>query len=181
MTPFFILAAEEELKLLPASSELLWGSLMFLMLFIGLSVFVFPKVNKGLKLRASKIQGQLEEAEGVKLQADQVLTQYRQQVADARTEAGQIVEEGRKAAEAVRAELIAKAQAEADAIVERARGEVAGERERAIAELKATLGTLSLDIASKVISKELTAGDTHRTLVDAAISELSRAKGNGNN
>lgn len=174
-------AGDEALKLLPATDELIWGSAAFLVLFLLLSKLAFPKLKAGLAERSAKIQGQLEEAERTKLEADKVLEQYRQQVADARNEAAKIVEEGRKAAEAVRAELVAKAQAEADQIIERARTDAAGERDRAIAELKSTVGTLSLSIASKVISKELSSNDAHKQLVDSAIGELAKAKGNGNN
>lgn len=174
--PLF-LAAEEELKLLPGPDELLWGSVMFAVLFIALAVFVFPKAKQGMAKRADKIQGQLEEAERVKREADQVLDQYKAQLADARNEVSRIIEEGRKTAEALKAELSAKAETEAAAIVERARAEVSGERERAIAELRQTVGTISLDIAAKVIGKELSSGEAHKALVDQAIAQLGR----GNN
>jgi len=171
-------ATEEALELLPAFDELLWGSLMFAVLFTVLAVFVFPKAKKGMAARAAKIQGQIEDADRVKQEADQVLATYRTQLADARTEVSRIIEEGRKTADAVKAELVAKAEAEAAAIIERARTEAAGERDRAIAELRGTVGTISLDIAAKVIGKELASGDTHKQLVDQAISALTRASGN---
>ncbi|MFP5225580.1 MAG: F0F1 ATP synthase subunit B [Actinomycetota bacterium] len=173
-----VLAAEEELKLLPATTELVWGSLMFLALFALLSVLVFPKLKAGLAERSSKIQGQLEEAERTKQDAESLAENYKQQLAEARAESQKIVEEGRKTAEAVKAEIVAKAETEAAAIVERARAEVAGERERAIAELKGTVGTLSLDIASRVIGKELSGDEAHSSLVDQAISQIASSNGN---
>jgi F-type H+-transporting ATPase subunit b len=173
-----LLAAEEELELLPATDELLWGSVFFAILFIALAKFVFPKAKKGMAARAAKIHGQIEDADRVKREADDVLATYRTQLADARTEVSRIIDEGRKTADLLRAELTAKAEQEANAIVERARGEVAGERDRAVAELRATVGSISLDIAAKVIGKELSTGDAHKELVDRAISQLSQTSRN---
>lgn len=178
MVATVLLAVEEELKLLPAMTELVWGSLMFALLFVLLKVLAFPKLKAGLADRSSKIQGQLEEAERTKRDADQLAEQYKQQLADARVEVSKIIEEGRKTADALKVELVAKAEAEAAGIVERARGEVAGERDRAIAELRSTVGTLSLDIASRVIGKELSGGDAHSALVDQAIAQIASTNRN---
>lgn len=175
-----LLAAEEggALELLPDPAELLYGSLMFAVLFILLTVLVFPKARKGMAERSAKIQGQISEADRVRSEADQTLEQYRKQVADARGEASRIVEEARRSGEALKAEILQKAEAEAAQILERARGEVAGERERAVAELRQSVGTISLDIAAKVIGKELQSGDAHKQLVDQAIAQLSSSSGN---
>lgn len=178
MVATILLAVEKELKLLPAPTELIWGSLMFLALFGLLSVLVFPKLKTGLAERSGKIQGQLEDAERTKREAQELADSYKQQLADARSEVSKIIEEGRRTADAMKAEMLAKAEAEAAAIVERARGEVAGERDRALAELQTTVGTLSLDIASRVIGKELSGGDAHSALVDQAIAQIASMNGN---
>ncbi|HVL33971.1 MAG TPA: F0F1 ATP synthase subunit B [Actinomycetota bacterium] len=176
-----LLAAAEEpvppLKILPAADELIWGSIAFFLLLIALLKFVFPKAKAALAERTAKIQGQVEEAERTKREADQVLEQYRQQLADARSEVAKIIDEGKKTADSLRAELVAKAEKEAQDIVSRARADVAGERDRVMAELRSTLGDLSIQLASRVIEKELASSDTARALVDRAISDLSRSSG----
>jgi F-type H+-transporting ATPase subunit b len=175
-----LLAAEggDALQLLPEPDEFLYGSLMFLVLFLLLTFFVFPKVRKGMAERSAKIQGQIEEAERTRREADETLEQYRRQVTDARGEGSKIIEEARRSAEAQRAEILQKAEAEAAQILERARAEVAGERERAVAELRQSVGTISLDIASKVIGQQLQSGDAHKQLVDQAIAQLGASRNN---
>jgi F-type H+-transporting ATPase subunit b len=175
-------AAEEgakELEVLPDPDELLWGSLFFLVLLIVLIKFVFPKVNEGLAKRTAKIQGQMDAAEAVRREADGVLEEYRRQLADARTEASRIIEEGKRTAEALKADITARAEAEAREIVARAQADVAGERDRAIASLQRSVGDLSLTLAGRVIGAELANPEAQRALVDRAIAELSG--GNGRN
>jgi F-type H+-transporting ATPase subunit b len=169
---------ESSLKVLPDGSELLYGTIFFVLLFLALWKFVFPKMTEMLNKRTASIQGKLEEADHVKRDADQVLEQYRAQLAEARTEVGKIIEEGKKTAEALRADLVRKAETEAQEIVARARQDVAGERDRAMAELRQTVGDLSISLASRVIEKELSSSESARALVDRAISELAR---NGQN
>ncbi len=178
MLRIVVLAAEEELRVLPAADELLWGSLAFGIVAILLLVFVFPKLRDGLKERTKRIQGQIEEAERTKREADQVLAEYRQKLADARSEVQLIIDEGKRTAESLKADIVAKAETEAREIVTRAQADVAGERDRAVAALRDTLGDLSIQLASRVIQKELASSDAHRALVDQAIADLGRS-GNG--
>ena len=173
-----ILAAEESLKVLPATDELLWGSIAFLIVAGALLKFAFPKLQEGLKERSAKIQGQVEEAERIKRDADAVLADYRAKLNDARGEVQKIIDEGKKTAESMRADIIAKAEAEAREIVQRAQADVAGERDRAIQSLRDTLGDLSISLASRVIEKELRSSDEHKALVDRAIADLA-STGNG--
>lgn len=174
----WLLAVEEDLKLLPPMDELIIGSISFLLLLTAMYFVVFPKLKAGLAKRSTAIQGKLEDAERTKVEADNVLDEYRKQLADARNEVQKIIDEGRKTADALRAELVAKAEAEAQQIAHRAAAEVAGERDRAISELRQTVGELSLDIATRVIGKELTSKDVHKELVDQAIREISSQSGN---
>lgn len=170
--------AEESLEVLPAPDELLWGSLAFGILAILMIKFVFPKLRQALEERSQKIQGQIEEAERVKREADQVLEQYRTQLAEARAEVQKIIEEGKRTADALRQDLVAKAEQQAQEIVAKAQADVAGERDRAMQQLRTTLGELSIQLASRVIEKELSGSEAHRALVDRAITEVA-GSGNG--
>lgn len=184
----FLFAAEEAgaaadeaahtLKILPATDELLWGSIAFLMLLFALLKYVFPKLREGLEKRSAAIAGQIEQAERTRREADDMLEQYRQQLADARAEVQRIIDEGKRTADALRQDLVRKAEQEAQEIVQRARQEVSGERERAMGELRSTLSDLSIQLATRVIQSELRDSDAQRRLVDRAIEELT-ATGNG--
>ena len=166
-------ATSEDLKVLPGKDELFWGSIAFLILVFALSKFVFPRLNTMLEQRRQKIQGQLEEAERTKREADQVLEQYRAQLAGARAEVQKVIDEGKRTADALRADLVSKAEQEAQEIVRRAQADVAGERDRAIQQLKQTMGELSIELAARIIEQDLKNNEAARSLVDKAIQELA--------
>jgi F-type H+-transporting ATPase subunit b len=167
--------------ILPHVDELVWGSIAFLILLIALWKLAFPKINQLLADRASKIRSGLEQAEQSKVEADKLLEQYRRQLDEARGEAAKIIEESKRTAEALRRELIAKAEQESQEIVQRARQEVQGEAARARQALQADLVSLSLELARRVIERELSQPETAKQLVERTIAELAgTAPGNGN-
>jgi F-type H+-transporting ATPase subunit b len=175
-----ILAAEGDLKILPEPAELILATIAFGLLVAFLLKKVFPRLKTALEERTAKIQGQLEDAERTKREADHVLEEYRAQLADARNEVQRIIDEGKRTADSLRADLVAKAEQEAQEIVRRAQADVAGERDRAMQQLRRTVGELSIQLASRVIEQEIRNADSARALVDKAIDELSRTPaGNG--
>lgn len=169
-------AEEEHNPILPEMDELIFGGLAFLIVFVALAKFAFPALNKMLGQRSEKIQGDLEQAEKAKTEADEVLAEYRAQLADARTEANRVIEEARKTADSMRKDLLAKAEDEARQIVAKAQEEIRGERDRAFEELRAQVGELSVELAEKVVGETLTK-DRHLKLVDGYIDELTKKKG----
>src|SRR5258708_22024213 len=169
-----ILAADStDLRILPHTDELILATIAFGILVAFLVKKVFPRVKKGLEDRTAKIQGQLEEAERTKREADQVLEQYRAQLAGARAEVQKVIDEGKRTAAALRADLVAKAEQEAQEIVRRAHADVAGERDRAVQQLKQTMGELSIELAARIIEQDLKNNEAARSLVDKAIQELA--------
>lgn len=173
-------ATSEDLKILPSGEEILFGAIAFLLLVAVLIKYVFPRLNTALEERQKKIQGQLEEAERTKREADQVLEQYRAQLSEARADVQKIIDEGKRTADALRADLVAKAEREAQEIVRRAQADVAGERDRAMQELRQTVGQLSIQLATRVIEQDLRNNEAARALVDKSIEELARStSGNG--
>ena len=136
-----------------------------------MSKWVLPRVNKLLEERRQKIQGNLEEAERTKASADQLLADYRQQLAGAREDANRIIEEARRTAEAMRKDLMAKAEQEYQGVVGKAQEEIRAERDRVFEELKTQVGELSLALAGRVVGETLDKTRQLR-LVDDYIREL---------
>jgi len=177
-----LLAAEEvsdKKDIYPKLSELIIGAIAFAILFFFMWKWVLPRVNDTLEARRAKIQGDLEKAEEAKSQAEDLLGDYRQQLAGARDEANRVIEEARKTAEAMRRDLLAKAEQESQAVVARAQEEIRAERDRVFQELKAQVGELSLALAGRVIGGSLDQ-DRQRQLIDDYIRELTQVpSGNG--
>ena len=97
-----MLADSGDLRILPHTDELILATIAFGILVVFLLKAVFPRLKKALEDRTAKIQGQLEEAERTKREADQVLEQYRQQLAGARAEVQKLIDEGKRTADSLR-------------------------------------------------------------------------------
>jgi F-type H+-transporting ATPase subunit b len=166
----------EAKDLYPHFSELFIGVLAFAIVFFFMWKWVLPRVNQLLEERRQKIQGELENAEQVRGQADAQLAEYRAQLSGAREEADRIIEEARKTADQLRRDIQAKAEEEGRATIVRAQEEIRAERERAFQELRAQVGELAVLLASKVVEKEL---DTtaHERLIDEYIDQVGVGDG----
>ncbi len=159
--------------ILPAAAELFYGALSFAIVYFLLSKYAFPKINEMLDERSHAIQGKMEEADVRLREAEQSKADYQAQIGDAKGEANRIIEEAKTTAESLRRDIVAKAEAEAQAIVSRAQNEVAAERDRALQEMRGEVGQLSVQLASKIVERELDPS-THQHLVDEYIQQLSR-------
>ncbi|MEX2458145.1 MAG: F0F1 ATP synthase subunit B [Actinomycetota bacterium] len=168
----------EPKDLYPHTDELIVAAIGFTIVFLFMAKFVVPRLNKVLEERREKIQGEMEKAEGTRKEADGILEQYREQLANAREETNKIIEEARQTAEALRKDLTEKAEQDAQAIVARAQDTIRAERERAFQDLKAQVGELSVELATRVVGESL---DRERQLrlVDQYNEDLTRQGGSG--
>ncbi len=173
-----VLAAEEAPNpILPDTAELIYGSLAFLLVFVVLAKFAFPVINRMLRERTAKIQGDLERAEQARSEAESELADYRAQLAGARAEANRIIEEARRTAEQLRRDLQARAEQESQATIARAQEEIRAERDRVFEELRARVGQIAVELASRVVEKELDE-TAHRRLIEEYIQQVA-GSGNG--
>lgn len=165
--------------LYPHWEELVVGALAFAILFFFMWKWVFPRVNTLLEERRTKIQGELEKAEETRRQADTELADYRKQLANAREESNQIIEEARRTAEQLRAEIAAKAEREAETTVARAQEEIRAERDRVFQQLRSEVAELAVGLAGRVVGESLDA-KAHERLIDQYIDEVAKSvAGNG--
>jgi F-type H+-transporting ATPase subunit b len=168
---------EEHNPILPEADELIFGSLAFLLVFVVLARYAFPRLNQGLRQREEKIRGDLEGAEEARKEAETSLQRYEQQLQEARAESGRIIEEARKTADSMRRDLLAKAEEESRAVVARAQEEIRAERDRVIQELRGQLAEWSVDLAGRVVGASLDKR-RHLKLVEEYIDEVA-GMGNG--
>ena len=157
--------------LLPAKNEVIWGTAAFLVLLVAMWKFGVPAVKNMEKAREDRIRNDLEGAEKARTDAEAEKAQYDAQIADARNEAGRIIEEARQSAEQVRKDLIAKAEADAVEVRNRAQADIATQQERAMAELRTDVTKLSIDLAERIVEHNLDR-DTQQRLVDSFINQV---------
>lgn len=157
--------------LIPKVPEVLISLVSFAILFGILAKFAFPPITKTLDERAAKIRESLEKAEETRVEAERLLEEYKQQLAEARHEATQVIEQGRKVAESMKAEILAKAREEAEAERAKALDAIRAEKAAAMAELQQQVADLSIAVAGKVIGASLSRAD-HEALIDKFLAEV---------
>jgi len=153
----------------------IWTLVTFVVLLVLLAKFAFKPIAQALDRRGESIKKSIDDAEKQRAEAKKLMDDYQKQLADARNEAGKIIEEARQLGERVRKEVVEKANTEASAVVQRAQEEINRQKDKGIQEMKDTVAALSVQIASKVIEKEVNEA-THRQLVDNLIKDLGKVK-----
>lgn len=158
----------------PALPEIIWGGIAFLIVAFLLMKFAFPMLKKTVKAREDKIRGDLESAERARREAEEEKARFDAQLGDARAEGNRIVDEARQTAEGVRKDVVAKAEADAATIRAKAQEDARLATERALSELQHRVGGLSIELAEKIVERNLDR-DTQMALVESYISSV----GNG--
>jgi F-type H+-transporting ATPase subunit b len=167
-----ILAAESHNPLLPPLSEIIIGTITFGILLAVLVKFVFPQLEKTFVARREAIEGGIERAEAMQVEAKAALDQYRAQLAEARTEAAQIRDAARAEGQQIIEQLRAQAQEESARIVARGEEQLAASRQQVINELRGQIGALAVDLAGRVVGESL-ADDARRSgTVDRFLDQL---------
>lgn len=179
--PALAFASEEESgglsAILPDMAEFIPMLIAFIILWIILAKFGWPMFNAMLEKRENTIRDALKKSEEAKIESERVLAEYKQQLADAKAEATQIVADARETGEAVKADLHAKAQAEAAEMIAKAKTTIEAEKKAAIAELQASIADTSVDVAAKLIGNDLTEGE-HRAIIEKYVKEAGSFNGN---
>ena len=130
-----------------------------------------PLDQPGLQGPPGQHRGQARAGRADREEAEQLLEQYRRRLRDAEDETQRILEEARANAERVRRELLAKAETDAGRELDRARQAIRAERDQAIRQLRNEVGTLAVELATRVVGDSLDR-DRQLRLVDEYIDEL---------
>jgi F-type H+-transporting ATPase subunit b len=175
-THIIYLAAEAEHNpILPLWQEIILGLVAFGILCFVLMKFVFPQMEKTFAARVDAIEGGIKRAEAAQAEANELLEQYRAQLAEARTEAARIRDEARADAEGIRQDVLATAREESDRIISAGRDQLAQQRESIVRDLRAEIGSLAVDLAGRIVGESLADEARSRGTVERFISELGQA------
>ena len=163
---------EELNPLLPETYDILWSAVIVLIIYFVFMKYALPKLQAVLDERAEKIEGGLQHAEAAQAEAAALRAEYEQQLADARTEAARIKEAARVEAGAIGVEIKAKATADAARTVETAQRQIEAERQQAAVSLRADVGALATELASKIVGESLEDTARQSRVVDRFLEEL---------
>ena len=124
--------------------------------------------------RKAKADSQIADAQKFRTEAEAMKAEYEQNLQNARTEANQIVAAAQKTATARSEELLGEARAQAAALKQKAEADIAQERKKAVNEVKDEIGGMAMEIASKVVEREIREAD-HKDLIDEFIKNVGEA------
>ena len=131
-------------------------------------------VKKVIAERKAKADSQIADAQKLRTEAEAMKAEYEQNLQNARNEANQIVASAQKTAAARSEELLGEARAQAAALKQKAEADIAQERKKAVNEAKDEIGGMAMEIASKVVEREIKEAD-HKDLIDEFIKNVGEA------
>lgn len=136
--------------------------------------FLFKPINKVLEQRRAMADSELQEAREAKKSALAMQEEYEQNIARAKDQAGEIIREARRTADSQSEKLLQEAARQAASMKESAEREISREKRKAVTEAKEEIGGIAMDIAGKVIEREINEKD-HEKLIDEFISNVGEA------
>ena len=131
-------------------------------------------VKKVIAERKAKADSQIADAAKLRTEAEAMKAEYEQNLQNARAEANEIVANAQKTATARGEEIVGEARAQAAALKQKAEADIAQERKKAVNEVKDEIGGMAMEIASKVVEREIKEAD-HQDLIDEFIKNVGEA------
>ena len=145
----------------------IWTILTFLVLLTLLAKFAWGPLLKALESRQDTIRRSLDDAQKAKVELERIQQESAQIVKQARVEADAIISQSRTDAAQLREEIRAKAKEDADGIIKNAERQIQLETTRAIQQIRHEAIDLSVEIASKIIQRNLSKEDNEKLIAEA--------------
>lgn len=158
----------------PDIGLMIWTLVVFILSMVVLAKLAFPRIAEALDKRQRAIEDSIDNAERVRVEADQLIAEYRERLSEARAQADEIVARARVTGEQAQAQAVVEARRKHDELLEQTRREIQVETQRAIQEIRSEVADMTVRATEKVTRKSLTEADQHR-LVEEALAELDFA------
>jgi F-type H+-transporting ATPase subunit b len=158
--------------LAPDPAEMVVGIFAFAVVFFVVGKMLMPRIQKALAERTDAIEGGIQRAEEAQDEAQRVLEQYKEQLAEARHEAARLREEAREQGAQIIAEMRDQAQAEAQRLIDQAHAQIEADRQQAFTRLRAEIGELAVDLAGRIMGESLEDEARRRGTVDRFLDQL---------
>jgi len=151
--------------LTPNPGLIFWMLVVFLLVVFILAKFAWKPIIKGLKDRENEIQGALDLAERTKAEMIQLKSDNEKLIAEANAVRDKILRDAKEAADKTILESKDKAAVEAQKMIETARESIRNEQQLAVSKIRKEVATLSLEIAEKVLHRELKDKEAQEKLI----------------
>lgn len=170
MTAIFFLADFSVIK--PDPGLILWTSVIFIGLWFFLGKKAFGPIQQALKKREQDIQHSLDEAKLARQEMANLKAENEKLLAEAREERARMLKEAKEAGENIVNKAKERAKEEAVQIMAGAKQEIENQRMALITDLKNQVGLLAIDIAERLMRKELKNDPEQTKYVNTLVDEI---------
>jgi F-type H+-transporting ATPase subunit b len=158
--------------LTPDTGTIIWTLISFLTVFLILRKFAWKPILKALKERDNSIANALESADKAKKEIAKLEASNEKILAEARHEREKIIKEARELKDSIINEAKELATVESKKMIDEARESIKNEKTAAINDLKRQVAELSINIAEKVLSRELSEEGKQKEFIDQTLHDL---------
>lgn len=158
--------------LTPGTGLIIWQLIVFLLLVFLLAKLAWKPIITSLKEREKSIQDALDTAEKARFEMSKLKSDNENLLKQAREEREKILREAREASNRMKDEAQVEAKKSADRIVEDARAAIQAEKNTALKEVKSLVANLSLEVAGKILQKNLADDKAQKSLTQEYIKDL---------
>ncbi len=148
-----------------------WQTVVFLVLLFLMAKFAWKPILSSVKNREQSINDALASAENARKEMQNLKSDNEQLLKEARAERDAILREARELKEKVITDASEEAKVKADKIVADAKRSIELEKQSAMAELKNHVAELSVEIAEKIVRKELSGKNEQHQMIEKMIGD----------
>ncbi len=163
--------------LLPDSGLLFWMTIVFLVVFFILWRWGFPSIIKMVNERKNYIDESLAKAEEANLRLANTQKQGEELLMEAREKQAQILREASQTRDTIVEQAQEKAHEESARILSEAKAEIESQKQAAIRDIRTQVAELSVQIAEKILRKQLTTSAEQAQLIDSLLDEVASSNG----
>ncbi|MEM1324195.1 MAG: F0F1 ATP synthase subunit B [Bacteroidota bacterium] len=167
-----IALVSEFYPIIPNFGLLIWSTIFFGLFWFIMSRFAFGPIKDALKTRTADIQNSLDEAKRAREEMANLKNENEKILTEARTERASILKEAKEAKDQIINEAKTKAKEEAQKIVSNAKTEIENQKMAALVDVKNQAGMMALDIAEKIIRKQLKGDAEQESYVNGLVDEI---------
>jgi F-type H+-transporting ATPase subunit b len=137
--------------ILPVGKEIIWSFATFMLLFLIMRFFLYPRLKKGMDARYAHIRGQLEEAESVRASAEAEVARYQAALAEVRAQASSRIDVARQQLEGERQQRLGEVNAGIGEEKARVAESVDAARQSAMGQVEQAVGAVATSLAERAL------------------------------
>lgn len=158
--------------LTPDIGLIFWTTLLFLTLWFLLGKFAWKPLISALKEREGSIENSLRQAEKTRQEMAELKTTHEQLLMEAKEERARIIKEAKEIKDSMITEAREKANAEYQKIIDSASAEIHNQKMAAIIDVKNLIGSTAIELATKVLHKELSDKNAQEKYVEQELNNI---------